>query len=122
MKNLTASLFLILIAVFSCGKKQSEIVSAENTYTPAPYDTTAVDSFSAGAVSVDVARQIKISSRHYQDSLRQVLLAQEEERKNKAEMEKLEKAAQEALEKEKKKAEASAPKTETPQNFNTGNP
>lgn len=102
-----------ILFVVSCSKKEQDQASIEKAYTPAPYDTTAVDSFSQGATSVDIAQKIRMSSKIYQDSLLQVKLKAEEERKKKEEEAKLEKAAKDALEKEKSKAEAK-PTTETP--------
>lgn len=83
--------FLLLSLAVSCSKKQVQSIPlSENDSKPAPYDTTAVDSFSAGAVSVDVARQIRMSSKKYidsvkkaKDSMKLVLQIQEEERKKK---------------------------------------
>ena len=45
-----------------------------------PYDTIAIDSFSKGAMSIDVAKKIKMSSVQYQDSLRAAKIAAEQER------------------------------------------
>ena len=67
------------------------------------YDTTAVDSFSTGAVSVDIARKIRMSSPQYLDSVKQARKLQEEENKLKAELEKETKAKQEEEKKKKQK-------------------
>ena len=100
MKNL---IFLnLIIFLFSCGKNVQETDSFnEKVSSIAPYDTIAKDSFSAGAVSVDIARQIRISSQQYQDSLKEVRLKLEEERLLKLEKDKADKK----LADEKKKAE-----------------
>jgi hypothetical protein len=44
------------------------------------YDTTAVDSFSNGAVSVDIARKIRMSSPQYLDSVKQAKKLQKKKR------------------------------------------
>ena len=63
------SLFLILILlIFSCSKKENFVENTE--YVVTKYDTTAIDSFANGAISVDVAEQIRKSSIAYQDSLK----------------------------------------------------
>jgi len=106
-------LFLsVLFLLISCGSESSEgsILSEENTAV-AKYDTIAIDSFSQGAVSADIARKIRISSESYQDSLREVqkkmaaelLLKKEAEEKGKAEK---------ILEENKKKSEAEKLKKE----------
>lgn len=80
----------------------------ESEYIYPKYDTVAVDSFSAGAMSVDVAEQIRKSSFAYQDSIKKVRKKQEEERLAREEAAK-QKAAEEAVKKEeaerKRKAE-----------------
>ena len=91
---------LILGFLFSCGKERAKqiVVIQENTSIP-PYDTIAIDSFSQGATSVDIARKIKMSSLKFQDSLKQIKLKTQEEQL-------LKKAKDEKLELEKKAAEA----------------
>ena len=97
-------LVLILLVLVSCGKKipkQSFAVEESNMGTP--YDTTAIDSFSQGATSVDIARKIKMSSLRYQDSLKLIKLKTEEEKLlNTAKAEKL---TAEKKEEEKAKAQ-----------------
>lgn len=78
MKNLML-IFLLLISAVACSEKQPA-VSAEETYVELNYDTTAIDSFSEGAISVDVANEIRRSSKAYQDSLKAVAEALEKER------------------------------------------
>lgn len=85
------SLFILASIFFnSCGKENSpaEFPVAESKLQ---YDTTAIDSFSNGAISVDVARQIRMSSQKYVDSVQEVIRLEKEN-----------KAIEEALLKEKK--------------------
>ena len=91
---------LILGFLFSCGKESAKqiVVVQENTSIP-PYDTIAIDSFSQGATSVDIARKIKMSSLKFQDSLKQIKVKTQEEQL-------LKKAKDEKLELEKKAAES----------------
>lgn len=79
MKNLFCILFFLLISAVSCSKRTSGSLSCRQP--KADYDTVAVDSFSTGAISVDVAEQIRMSSRKYQDSLKEALKLQEQEKK-----------------------------------------
>ena len=110
----TTSFILILLLVISCGKKiPKQSFAAEESNIGTPYDTTAIDSFSQGATSVDIARKIKMSSLRYQDSLKKIKLKTEEENLlNKAKTEKLteeKKAAEKAkaaLDKAKEKSVA----------------
>ncbi len=100
MKNLI--FYILILFLFSCEKNSQEnveFVSKESSVPP--YDTLAKDSFSAGAVSVDVARQIRISSQQYQDSLKEIRKKMEEERILKEEKDKADKK----LAEEKKKTE-----------------
>ncbi|MGE4512247.1 MAG: hypothetical protein AB7E26_00305 [Chryseobacterium sp.] len=107
MKNLFFVFFVFTIVVVSCSKKEpQDFYPAENP--KANYDTTAVDSFSSGATSVDVARQIRMSSKKYQDSLKEVLKLQEQEKKIQQELEKENKIKSE--EEKKKKASETTPK------------
>ncbi|UOE40977.1 hypothetical protein MTP09_13900 [Chryseobacterium suipulveris] len=127
MKNIL--LCTLVLTLFSCGKKtaDSEFVEAKTSSIP-PYDTVAKDSFSAGAISVDVARRIRMSSQIYQDSLREVRKKLEEEKlanKLKEEKEKADKKAEEEkkkAEEAKKTKEQEKPKTETPSVDNQSNP
>jgi hypothetical protein len=80
MKNsicLTAFLALNLI---SCSKRKSAAATEVNELK-LQYDTTAIDSFSPGAFSVDVAREIRMSSQKYQDSLKEALRIEKETKK-----------------------------------------
>lgn len=112
MKNL---FFLVMVSfglAFSCSKKEpQDLYPADRP--KAGYDTVAVDSFSAGATSVDVVRKIRMSSQKYQDSLKEVLKLQEQEKKIKEELEK-ENSKKEQEEKKQKAADApAAPETKT---------
>lgn len=102
MKNLLSAIFIFILLFTACSKKESPGFGDEQEIRM-KYDTTAVDSFSTGAVSVDIARKIRMSSPQYLDSVKQAKKLQEEENKIKAELEKENKAKQEE---EKKKAEA----------------
>lgn len=98
--------------MISCTKKEAaKKFSVQDNSSVAPYDTIAIDSFSTGAISVNIARKIKMSSQIYQDSLKNVrkkldaekLLQKETDEKNKADKK---------AEEDKKKAEASKLKKE----------
>jgi hypothetical protein len=108
--------FVLFTVLFSCGKDAVQIVPAEKEIATVPYDTTAIDSFSVGATSVDVARQIKISSLKYQDSLKKIAVKVEEDRllnKAQEEKEKLDKKlAEEKKKQEKAKKEKQNSQTE----------
>lgn len=87
------------LLMYSCGKApQKEVTVAEENVSVPPYDTVAIDSFSAGAVSVDVARRIRMSTIKYQDSLKKERLKQEETKL-------LEKAKEEQMKLQKKEEE-----------------
>lgn len=102
MKNLLFAAFAFIILLTACSKKEPQGFNTEQE-VKIHYDTTAIDSFSTGAVSVDVARKIRMSSPQYLDSVKQVKKLQEEEAKLKAE---LEKENKKKLEEDKKKADA----------------
>ena len=98
MKN--TSIILLILLLFSCGKESAKKrIIVEGKSSVPPYDTIAIDSFSQGATSVDIAAKIRMSSRKFQDSLTQIKLKNEEERL-------LKKASDEKQELEKKMAEA----------------
>lgn len=117
MKNLLSAIFIFTLLFTACSKKESSGFGAEQD-VKIHYDTVAVDSFSNGAVTVDIARKIKMSSPQYLDSIKQAKKALEEEKKIKAELEKENKKKEEEdkkkadAEKKKKPAEAS-PSTDT---------
>lgn len=99
-------IFTLLSLLISCGKsgETNDFYVEESSPIP-PYDTIAIDSFSKGATSVNIARQIKISSQQFQDSLKEAQKKLEAEKLLKKENDEKEKAAKK-LEDEKKKAEA----------------
>jgi hypothetical protein len=94
MKNVIFA--TVISSLLSVACSQREPIVSNDQVLKIKYDTTAVDSFSPGATSVDIARQIRMSSQKYQDSLKEALKLQQEEKR-----------ITEVLEKEnKKKAEA----------------
>ena len=111
-------LFTSLLIVISCGKETGKTAATVLENPVAPYDTAAVDSFSVGATSVDVARKIRISSLKYQDSIKKISDQIEEEKilkKVKEEKEKADKKSAEEMKKresEKAKKEKSASQSE----------
>ncbi len=87
MKNLFFTAFIFAVSAVSCSKKEPvDLYPADSPKTS--YDTVAVDSFSNGATSVDIVRQIRMSSQQYQDSVKKALELQEQENKLKDELEK----------------------------------
>ncbi|MCT2563594.1 hypothetical protein [Chryseobacterium herbae] len=102
MKNLLSAVFVILLLLSACSKKETPGFAADEQ-VKVHYDTAAVDSFSTGATSVDIVRQIRMSSQKYQDSIKQAEKLQKEEQKLKEE---LEKENKKKLEEEKKKTDA----------------
>ena len=100
-------LLFLLVLNISCGdKKLAEQQTEREILEAAPYDTIAVDSFSTGATSVDIAAQIRRSSLKYQDSLNKA-------KNEAAQAEQLKKAKEaEAKSAEKKKAAQNETKTE----------
>lgn len=112
MKNIFV--FSLLLLMISCGKKEvDKEVDVQENSAIAPYDTIAIDSFSTGATSANIARQIKISSQQYQDSLKDVLKKIEAEKLLKKEELEKDKATK-IVEAEKKKTEELKLKKETP--------
>ncbi|KXH83435.1 hypothetical protein [Chryseobacterium kwangjuense] len=102
MKNLLSAVFVIILLLSACSKKETPGFAAEQDVKN-HYDTAAVDSFSPGATSIDIVRQIRMSSQKYQDSVKEAERLQKEEQKLKEE---LEKENRKKLEEEKKKTEA----------------
>lgn len=101
MKNAIFTGFAFVFSVVSCTRKEPvDLYPADSPQ--AQYDTAAVDSFSNGAVSVDIARQIRMSSKTYQDSVKEVIRLQQEEKKLREE---LEKENKNKADEEKKKAD-----------------
>lgn len=109
MKNLFFIIFISLISAVSCSKKEPQDLYPADS-PKASYDTMAVDSFSDGAISVDVAEQIRMSSQKYQDSLKEALKILEQEKKIKEELEKENK--KKAEEDKKQKASETPPAAE----------
>ena len=103
-------IIITLLLLFSCGKESVEQrMVAEESSVIAPYDTIAIDSFSQGATSVDIARKIKMSSLKFQDSLKQLKLKNEEAQLlKKAKDEKL--LVEKKIEESQKKVEANKAK------------
>lgn len=87
MKNLLFAAIIFSTLVISCSKKEPADFYPTDS-AKASYDTTAIDSFSNGAISVDIAKQIRMSSKQYQDSVKEALKLQEQEKKLKEELEK----------------------------------
>ncbi len=109
----TKNIFIFsVIFIGSCSKQHKTEEIAVIDRSPAPYDTTAIDSFSKGAISAEIARNIRMSSKAYQDSLLQEKLRQEEIKKQEEEAAKIEKATKEALEKEQAKERQKAKQEE----------
>lgn len=115
--------------MISCGgndEKKEALTDQESTTLT--YDTIAKDSFSNGAISVDIAKKIRMSSVQYQDSLKEAAKKLEAEKLLKKEADEKEKAAK-TLETEKQKAEDPKSKSEKKKveaekssNQNTANP
>lgn len=82
----------------------------------APYDTTAVDSFSAGAIPDEIVMNIKKGSKEFQDSLAQAKKLQAEELKKKKTADSLSQLKKKKGEPEKKTKEA---KKEEKKDINT---
>ncbi|WP_144281325.1 hypothetical protein [Chryseobacterium echinoideorum] len=87
MKRIIFGLLFLGLLFIACSKNKPVAESSAEVLQP-HYDTTAIDSFSEGAISVDVARQIRMTSQKYQDSLKEVLKIQQEEKRIKEELDK----------------------------------
>lgn len=114
MKNLLFAAFIFSAFALSCSKKEpADLYPADAPR--ANYDTAAIDSFSSGATSVDVVREIRMSSRKYQDSLKEAAKAQAQEKKLKEEIEKENKknAEEKKTEEKKLKTAETLPAAET---------
>ncbi|GEN75519.1 hypothetical protein [Chryseobacterium hagamense] len=102
MKNLFFAAFVFYAVTLSCSKKEpADLYPADSP--KANYDTAAIDSFSNGATSIDVVREIRMSSRKYQDSVKEAVKAREQEKKLKEEIEKENKKSAEEKKAEEKK-------------------
>ena len=109
--------------MISCGKENQKNQHSDPVVSAIPpYDTVAVDSFSAGATSVDVARQIRISSLQYQDSLKQIQQKLEEEKLLNKVNEEKDKADKKSEDEQKKQEEPKKKTTEIPASQSTVNP
>jgi hypothetical protein len=113
MKKVLAAGCISLVFLIACSKKEP----ADNDQTQAlqtHYDTTAIDSFSAGATTVDIVRQIRMSSQKYQDSVTEAIKLEQEEKRIEAELEQENKKKTEEEKKLKAKENdiASTPKTD----------
>lgn len=104
MKNFLFVSICFLILTVSCSEKPETAGLNTVDESKVTYDTTAIDSFSPGATSVDVVRQIRMSSQRYQDSLKAAVKLQEQEKKISEELEKENKKKSEE-EKKKKTSE-----------------
>lgn len=102
MKKVWAAGAVSFVFLIACSKQ--EAANTDQTQALQPhYDTTAIDSFSAGATTVDIVRQIRMSSQKYQDSLKEAMKLEQEEKRIEAELEKETKKKQEEEKKEKAK-------------------
>ena len=110
MKNVIFASLILSSFTLACSKREPVVDTAQELKLK--YDTTAIDSFSPGAISVDVARQIRMSSQKYQDSLKEVLKLQQEEKRITLELEKENKKKEEA-EKKLKASENKSTETKT---------
>lgn len=119
MKNLVFVILTFFVLCTACSQKEPANINADQEIK-VHYDTVAIDSFSTGATSIDVVRKIRMSSQRYQDSIKEAVKVQKEEKRIKDELDKENKKKQEEEkkksdeEKKKKTAETSsnAPKTE----------
>lgn len=112
MKNFIFGIVCLFIVGLSCSKKPETSPMSTVDESRATYDTTAIDSFSPGATSVDVVRQIKMSSQRYQDSLKSAVKLQEQEKKITEELEKENKKKKEEEKKKSSEDKDNKPKTE----------
>ena len=109
--------------MISCAKENQKNQHSDPVVSAIPpYDTVAIDSFSAGATSVDVARQIRISSLQYQDSLKQIQQKLEEEKLLNKVNEEKDKADKKSEDEQKKQEEPKKKTTEIPASQSTVNP
>lgn len=108
---------MVGVTFISCSKEeQNAKLQSPEVQVHAPYDTTAIDSFSNGAISVDVAERIRMSSKKYQDSLQQIAKQLEDEKKLKEEVDKEKKKL---ADEERKKADAEKKASNKPTTENT---
>lgn len=114
MKNIFSAIPFILIFI-ACSKKEPVYVDGSQDVRP-HYDTTAIDSFSAGATSEEVIMKIKMSSQKYQDSVKEAIKLQAEEKRIEEELAKENKKKQDE---EKKKANEEKQKASESQEVKT---
>ena len=107
-KNLV--LCIVGLLIMGCTKKETEISYPDAQFIEPKYDSTPVDSFSAGATSVDVMRKIKMSSQSYQDSINLALKKEMELKKQKALEEKLKKEVEKSIKMDEKPVEKASEK------------
>ncbi|WP_124640397.1 MULTISPECIES: hypothetical protein [Amniculibacterium] len=93
--------FTLAVCFSYCSENQNDHANYPDAVFVEPkYDTTPVDSFSAGATSADVARRIRMASSSYQDSLKKALQKEAELLKQKQLEEKLKKEVEKSVKKE----------------------
>lgn len=110
MKNSVFAICALGTVFLSCSRKEPSDPYPQYS-TQANYDTAAVDSFSQGATSIDVIRQIRMSSQKYKDSVKEASKLQAEQDRIAKEADKENK---QKLEEEKKKAAREKPQAEPP--------
>lgn len=110
MKKVLAAGCISFVILITCTKREPANSNEIQAVQP-HYDTTAIDSFSAGATSVDIVRQIRMSSQKYQDSLKEAIKIEQEEKRIESE-----------LEKENKKKQEEEKKLKTKENSTVSNP
>ncbi|MCU7617456.1 hypothetical protein NZ698_09620 [Chryseobacterium sp. PBS4-4] len=113
MKKVLAAGCISLGFLIACSRKEPANLDQTQALQP-HYDTTAIDSFSAGATTVDIVRKIRMSSQKYQDSVKEAIKLEQEEKRIEAELEKENKKKTEEEKKLKAKENdvASTPKTD----------
>lgn len=102
MKKVLATGCISFVFLIACSKHEPADTDQAHAIQP-HYDTTAIDSFSAGATSIDIVRQIRMSSQKYQDSVKEAIKLEQEEKRIEAELEKEDKKKQEEEKKQKAK-------------------
>ncbi|GAB0155891.1 hypothetical protein CHRYSEOSP005_11530 [Chryseobacterium sp. Alg-005] len=118
MKNVLFISLVFGILFTACSKKEMVNTDAVQELK-ADYDTTAIDSFSSGATSIDIVEQIRMSSQKYQDSVKEAIRLQEEEKKLKAELEKENKKKQDEEKKKTEEEKKQQKAAETPSSNDT---
>ena len=112
MKKVLAGGCIISFFLIACSKQ--EPANTDQILATRPqYDTTAIDSFSAGATTVDIVRQIRMSSKAYKDSVKEAILLEKEEKRIAEELEKENKKKQEEEKNLKTKSNDATPATST---------